>query len=243
MRTAVICDIHSNLEALEVVLAEIDRQWVDRIVHLGDIVGYNANPNECIEILMNKNIISIMGNHDAAVCGKGDLMWFNSAAKQALKWTKKTLKENCREYLTALPESLILDGTILLAHGSPENRDNYILDWVDAMRQFPVMKQMSVNICFFAHSHLPSLFVFHGKNHDIRNYDKHTLDRENYYLINFGALGQPRDGDPRTCFGIFDSDEMTVEFFRLKYDVATTAKKVEDADLNIYLAERLLAGI
>ena len=147
------------------------------------------------------------------------------------------------EYLRSLPETLILDDTILLSHGSPENRDNYILDWTDAMRQFIAMEKMSVSVCFFGHSHLPSLFVCRGSDHDLQNYDKHTLDMENRYLVNFGALGQPRDGDPRTCFGIFDTDEMTVEFFRLKYDVFKTAKKVERLNLNEYLVERLIAGV
>jgi diadenosine tetraphosphatase ApaH/serine/threonine PP2A family protein phosphatase len=243
VRYAVICDVHSNLEALEVVLAEIKRRGVDRVVHLGDIVGYNANPNECAEIFMEENITSIIGNHDAAACGLGDLQWFNSAAKKALRWTRQNLKPKCKEYLSTLPDTMVLDDKILLSHGSPESRDNYILDWIDAMRQFTVMKKMSVNICFFGHSHLPSLFVLQGKDHDLQNYDKHTLDRENCYLVNFGALGQPRDGDPRTCFGIFDSDEMTVEFFRLEYDISKAAAKVEKAGLDGYLVERLFAGI
>jgi len=243
MRYAVICDVHSNLEALEVVLAEIRRQEVDRIVHLGDIVGYNINPNECIEILRSENVESIMGNHDAAACGLDDPLWFNSAAKQAIIWTRKRLSKQNREYLRSLPEQLVLDGNILISHGSPENRDNYILDWMDAMRQFAVMENMSVKMGFFGHSHLPALFAYRGFNHDLEQAGKHTLDRNNLYLVNFGGLGQPRDGDPRTCFGIFDSDEMTVEFFRLKYDVIKCAKKVEAAGLDGYLAERLLAGV
>jgi predicted phosphodiesterase len=243
MRYAIICDVHSNLEALAVVLDEIKRQNVDRIVHLGDIVGYNANPNECIEIFLEENIASIIGNHDAAVCGLDDPLWFNSAAKQAIIWTREKLKPQHREYLRSLPEQMILDGTILLSHGSPENRDNYILDWMDAMRQFAVMEKVSVGICFFGHSHLPSLFAYRGFNHDLDQFGKHTLDRNNRYLVNFGGLGQPRDGDPRTCFGIYDTDEITVEFFRLKYDVLKCAKKVEKTGLDIYLAERLVAGV
>jgi predicted phosphodiesterase len=243
MRYAVICDVHSNLEALEVVLTEIKRQRADCIVHLGDIVGYNANPNECIEIFMEENITSIMGNHDAAASGLDDPLWFNSAAKQAIIWTREKLDPKNRKYLRSLPEQLIFEHTILLSHGSPENRDNYILDWMDAMRQFAVMEKLSVNFCFFGHSHLPALFAFRGFNHDLAQHGKHTLDKNNRYLVNFGGLGQPRDGDPRTCFGIFDSDEMTVEFFRLRYDVLKSAKKVENSGLDIYLAERLMAGV
>jgi predicted phosphodiesterase len=243
MRYAIICDVHSNLEALEIVLAEIKRQRVDKIVHLGDIVGYNANPNECIETLLGESVTSIMGNHDAAACGLDDPLWFNSAAKQAVIWTRSKLDQKKKEYLRSLPEQLILDKTILLSHGSPENRDNYILDWMDAMRQFAIMEKMSINICFFGHSHLPALFAYRGFNHDLDQYGKHTLDKSNRYLVNFGGLGQPRDGDPRTCLGIFDSDEMTVEFFRLRYDVLKCAKKVEKAGLDTYLAERLVAGV
>ena len=243
MRYAIICDVHSNLEALEAVLGEIHHHKVDRTVHLGDIVGYNANPNECIEIFKSEHIGSIMGNHDAAVCGLYELQWFNSAAKNALLWTRDKLKPKNNEYLRGLPEVMILDETILLSHGSPKNRDNYILDLMDATPQFAFMEKMSVWISFFGHSHLPSLFVRYGSDHDIQNYDKHTLARSNRYLVNFGALGQPRDGDPRTCFGIFDSGEMTVEFFRVKYDVGKAATKVEKAGLNSYLVERLYAGI
>jgi predicted phosphodiesterase len=243
MRYAIICDVHSNLEALEAVLAEIKRQGVDKTVHLGDIVGYNINPNECVEILRSENIESIMGNHDAAACGLDDPLWFNSTAKEAVIWTRKQLTKENREYLRTLPETLILDGDILLSHGSPENRDNYVLDWMDAMRQFGVMDKMSVKIGFYGHSHLPALFAFRGFNHDLEQTGKHTLDPNNVYLINFGGLGQPRDGDPRTCFGIFDTEAMTVEFFRIKYDVFKCAKKVEQAGLDGYLAERLIAGV
>ncbi|UCD57621.1 MAG: metallophosphoesterase family protein [Candidatus Hydrogenedentota bacterium] len=243
MRYAIICDVHSNLEALEVVLAEIKRQRVDQIVHLGDIVGYNANPNECVEIFVSENITSIMGNHDASCCGLDDPLWFNSAAKQAIIWTRGKLDPKHKEYLRSLPEQMVLEGKILLSHGSPENRDSYILDWMDAMRQFTVMENMSVDICFYGHSHLPALYAFRGFNHDLNQFGKHTLDRNNRYLVNFGGLGQPRDGNPRTCFGIFDSEEMTVEFFRLRYDVLNCADKVEKAGLDIYLAERLVAGV
>ncbi|MBI5117466.1 metallophosphoesterase family protein [Candidatus Poribacteria bacterium] len=243
MRYAIICDVHSNLEALEIVLAEIKRQKVDTVVHLGDIVGYNANPNECVEIFMAENITSIMGNHDAAACGLDDPLWFNSAAKQAVIWTRNRLDAKKKEYLRNLPDKLVLGKMLLLSHGSPENRDNYILDWMDAMRQFAVMEKMAVNICFFGHSHLPALFAYRGFNHDLEQYGKHTLDSNNRYLVNFGGLGQPRDGDPRTCLGIFDSEEMTVEFFRLKYDVLKCARKVEKAGLDTYLAERLIAGV
>ena len=99
MRYAIICDVHSNLEALESVLEEIDRQRVDRIFHLGDIVGYNINPNECIEIFRERNIDSIMGNHDGAACGLDDPLWFNSAARQAVIWTRKELDPKNRDYL------------------------------------------------------------------------------------------------------------------------------------------------
>ncbi len=243
MRYAILCDIHSNLEALEEVLAEVARQGVDRIVHLGDCVGYNANPNECVEMLMSENITSILGNHDAAACGLENPQMFNSAAKQAILWTRDKLKPKNKKYLGGLPETLVLNGTVMLSHGSPETRDNYILDQMDAMRQFGVMEQMGVNICFHGHSHFPSLFVFRGPEHDIGNHGKHILDKTNRYLVNFGALGQPRDGDPRTCFGIFDTDEMSVEFFRLKYDVLKAAGKIEGAGLDTYLIERLAAGV
>ena len=243
MRYAVICDVHSNLEALQTVLKEIKRQKVDQVVHVGDIVGYNANPNECVELFIKEGIASIMGNHDAATCGLAEIEWFNTSAREAILWTRKALKPKNMEYLKGLPETLILDDTILISHGSPGNRDNYLLDWTDAMKQFGFMEKMSVSVCFFGHSHLPSLFACRGAEHDIQNFNNHTLDRNNLYLVNFGALGQPRDGDPRTCFGIFDSDKMTVEFFRLKYDVFKAAEKVEKAKLNGYLVERLVAGI
>ena len=168
MKLAVIADIHSNKYALKSVLREVDRLDIQKIILLGDVFGYYPWAAEVYEMISKLDVIPIMGNHDAASCGLDDPLWFNSAARQAVIWTRNQLSPENRDYLRSLPEHIILEDTILLSHGSPENRDNYILDWMDAMRQFGCMEKMSVNIAFFGHSHLPALFAYRGFNHNLQ---------------------------------------------------------------------------
>ncbi len=243
MRIAIVADIHSNLEAFETVLEDIETQNVDRTICLGDITGYNANPNECIEIVRKKGIDSIMGNHDAACSGLETPWFFRSAARTAAVWTSEVLTEENRHFLRDLIPEINLNGVCLGVHGSPTSRDEYIFDWLDAMRQLQFLKERNVSICFFGHSHLPSFFSERGAHGKIEHRKPFILQPDNHYFINFGSVGQPRDSDPRTAYGIVEvNDQITIEFCRLEYDIETTCRKIKEANLPEQLARRLLIG-
>lgn len=242
MKYAIISDIHSNLESLEEVLREIDERGAERVVCLGDIVGYNANPNECIELVRERNIACIMGNHDAAASSLESLDYFNYAARSALIWTNRQLRERNRRFLAGLPEQKMIDSDFLMVHGSPLDRDTYLLSHYEALGQFPYLEERGVNSCFFGHSHRPVLYSYDSEVVG-EGLECHQLKKETYYLINPGSVGQPRDGDPRASFLLFDSDTFQIEVIRLDYDVNKTAKKVFAAGLDPILGERLYLGI
>lgn len=242
MKYAIISDIHSNLEALEEVLREINERGAERIVCLGDVVGYNANPNECIELVRERNIACIMGNHDAAASSLESLDYFNYAARSALIWTNRQLTERNQRFLAGLPEQKMIDSGFLMVHGSPLDRDTYLLSHYEAVSQIPYLEKKGVRICFFGHSHRPAL---HSYDAEVvgGGLKRHQLKRETYYLINPGSVGQPRDGDPRASFLLFDSDSFQIEVIRLNYDVDKAARKVFSAGLDPILGERLYLGI
>jgi len=168
MLIAIIADPHANLEALRAVLKEIDRRRPDQIFCLGDLTGYYANPNEVIDIIRERNIPTLMGNHDAAVCGLEDPWFFRNIAKKAVQWQIQELREDNRQWLSQVPAELTFNGRCLGVHGSPASRDEYIVDWLDAMRQLEFLNGRGINICFFGHSHRASLFCEHGDSPNAR---------------------------------------------------------------------------
>ncbi len=242
MRLAIISDVHGNLEAFRAVLDAIDKVGVDEIYHLGDIVGYNANPNECVDLMREREINAIMGNHDAAACGLEDPVFFRSAAKKAALWTRDVLRDDVREFLKGLPDEITFNSACLGVHGSPMSRDDYIIDWLDAMRQLEYLNGRPVDICFFGHSHKVSLFSERGTQHSLDVTCRHRLDANNRYFINPGAVGQPRDKDPRAAYCILDTESFSVDFGRAEYDVDLTCKKIREAGLPKQLARRLYQG-
>jgi diadenosine tetraphosphatase ApaH/serine/threonine PP2A family protein phosphatase len=242
MRFAVIADVHANLEALQAVLREIDAIGVDAIFSLGDIVGYNASPNECVDIIRERRIVSALGNHDAAICGLEDAWFFRAAARRAVEWTQQCLRDDNKEFLRGLPEEISFDSVYLGVHGSPLSKDDYIIDWLDAMRQLEYLEGRAVDVCFFGHSHRPAIFSEKGSNHSLDTYKTHALSADNRYFINPGAVGQPRDKDWRASFCIVDSERMTVELHRVPYDVDACCEKLREAGLPLELARRLKKG-
>ena len=162
MVVALIADLHANLEAMQAVLKEIQKRGVDKIVCLGDLTGYNANPNEVVDIVREKEIPTIMGNHDAAVCGLEDPWFFRASAKKAIEWQFEQLRDDNKRWLAQAPEQIAFNGTFLVVHGSPSSRDDYIIDWLDAMRQLEYLNGPDTNVCFFGHSHRPSFFSEKG---------------------------------------------------------------------------------
>lgn len=244
MRYAIISDIHSNLEALTAVMAEIDSLRVDGIVCLGDVVGYNANPNECIDILRSRGVPCIMGNHDARAASLSGSDGFNPLAHRALLWTVEQLTPDNKAYLAGLPSSLVIDGVFLVMHGSVDDTDRYIDGVEDAAGDFLLMRERAgVNTGFFGHTHVPITYIEIGAEVMTQLDDMIHLDAGCAYLINPGSVGQPRNHDPRASFALYDTDAGVVTFHKVDYDITLTASKIIDAGLPERLAERLKAGV
>ena len=241
MQIAIIADLHANLEATRAVFDELDRRKPDRIICLGDLTGYNANPNEVVDIVRERQIPTLMGNHDAAVCGIEDPWFFRAAAKKVIEWQCEQVREDNRRWLSSLPEQITFRGNCLGVHGSPSSRDDYIIDWLDAMRQLEFLNGRDVTACFFGHSHRPSFFSEKG-NTTFNSSNVRQLHPSNRYFINPGAVGQPRDRDPRAAFGIYDGEKMTFEFCRVDYDIDACQRKIIQAGLPDELAKRLSKG-
>jgi predicted phosphodiesterase len=246
MRYAIISDIHSNLEALKACLKEIDKLKVDGIVCCGDIVGYNTNPNECIELVRERHVACVMGNHDLRASGLDEPADFNLQAAVAIHWTRKELKEDNALFLKALPNTLVVDGRFLVFHGWVNDIDRYILGARDAMENFRLIKGdrkfKGISLAFFGHTHVPisyheadgTVFMDPDLNFRIKQGQNH--------LINPGGLGQPRDRDPRASFLVYDANKSAITFHRIEYDIQATAQKIVAAGLPERLAERLKLG-
>jgi len=244
MRTAVIADIHANLEALTAVLNRIRTLQVDEIVCLGDVVGYNANPNECIDIVRSEKILCVLGNHDVAASGLEEPDTFNPLARAAVLWTREQLTGESRKFLINLQRELSVRDFYLF-HGSIHDTDRYILyrdDAVDNFRELARLRQSPV-IGFFGHSHV--MTVLSEQNGIIATSLAHEdlfLQQSKRYLINPGSVGQPRDGDPRAAFLVYDDRDRNVTFYRIEYDLRRCQEKIINAGLPPRLAERLAWG-
>ncbi len=242
MRIAIIADLHANLEATKAVFEAIDAKNPDRVFCLGDLTGYNSQPNEVIDILRERDIPTILGNHDAAVCGLEEPWFFRAAAKKAIEWQLDVIRDDNRQWLMRAPEQIVFSRTCLGVHGSPSSRDDYIIDWLDAMRQLEFINGRDIHVCFFGHSHRPSFFSEKGPAQVVSPGTVHELRPVNRYFINPGAVGQPRDRDPRAAFGMFDLERMTFEFCRVDYNIDLCARKIMQAGLPMELASRLSKG-
>jgi len=224
VKYAVISDIHANLEALLSVLSDIDALRPGFVVCLGDIVGYGADPNACVDIIRERNIPSVMGNHDAAAAGVTEPCNFNPAAREAALWTRNELTEENADFLAALPDSIETEH-FLAVHGAISDPDKYILDYGDAEPEFYLMGRH--RLCFFGHTHVPARHK--------------SLSGPERFLVNPGSVGQPRDGNPRAAFLIYDTDT-GIEFRRAEYDIASAQEKIIESGLDKRLAERLSRG-
>jgi len=244
MRYAIISDIHANLEAFRVVLEEIERQRVDQIVCLGDLVGYNANPNECVELLLEREIPTIMGNHDAVTCGLLEPIDFNPIAKKAILWTRETLQAKYRDFLLQQPEQRRLNESVRLVHGSLLDRDQYLFSRQTIMDNVRQMRNEApeIRIVFFGHTHNQGAFVFARETLSLVTDNDFSIEDKGYYLINPGSVGQPRDQDPRAAYLLYDEEAGTIEFIRLPYDIEACKQKIHAAELPKELADRLDQG-
>jgi len=238
---AIFSDIHGNLEALKTVLEDIEKQNVDKVICLGDVVGYGPFPGECVELVRKTADICLMGNHDYAAIGKEPLEYFNSYAREAILWTRKRLSAGHLQYLKSLP-FVHIDGDITFVHSSPHRPEDwtYIITPRDAYPQF---EYLQTRYCFIGHSHVALGFARRNKDMRVLLEDiQHLNDAESKYILNVGAVGQPRDQDPRASYGIFDAEEKRFEFRRLEYDVQTTQQEMRKLGLPRYLIDRLMYG-
>lgn len=238
MRIAVLADIHANLEALEAVAGHAASQNIDRYVFLGDAIGYGANPNECMEWAGRQAPFFLMGNHEKAVIDLELREWFNPDAKEAIVWTAKVLQERHRQTIRELSYLRIQDG-LVFAHGTPEEPEkfHYLMTYHDAVRAF---RSFENRISFVGHTHVPSFFTYPSRKAGHFPGGVLKLEPAERYILNPGSVGQPRDGDRRAAYGIYDDRNLTFEIFRLEYDNEKAARKIRKAGLPKFLADRLL---
>ncbi len=232
MKIGILSDIHSNYEALSAVLQHASQQQPDMLVCLGDIIGYGANPNECIELIKSHCDIVILGNHDAALIQQDIAYSFTPHARAAILWTLSQITQANLQYLHTLPLTAHLD-CCFFVHSAPTSpeRWQYIIDENDATMHFSSFEEP---LCFVGHSHIPGIYTPEGK--------VEYIHRGMKYIINSGSVGQPRDGNPKACYGILDTEQWTFIHIRLPYSVGTAAKKILEAGLPSALAYRLFEG-
>ena len=240
MKYAIISDVHANLEALTAVLIKIDEIGVDQVVCLGDVVGYNASPNECCEIIRERGIPSILGNHDAVACEVEEPWGFNPVALAAAMWTREKLSEDNIDWLKSLPDALNF-GPFVGVHGAPKNHNTYLFTWEDILPHLSFLEEQNCSICMVGHTHSPAIFSTDGV-YTVDDDSRFALGSNKSFFINPGSVGQPRDRDPRAAFGLLDSTGNTYEQVRVSYPVERAANRVIEADLPQFLAERLALG-
>lgn len=240
---AILGDIHSNLEALLAVLEDVDKNKVDKIFSVGDIVGYGADPSRCIAIARERFEVSVMGNHDLAVTDKMELNWFNDYARKAIIWTQSRLSKEELQYL----DSLVLVEEyqdMIFVHGSlyePE-KFHYIFELHQVHRNFD--SQDDKKICFIGHSHYPFIAIsddVKGEISIVNGFETEIRPRCRY-LVNVGSVGQPRDNDPRARYVLYDSEKAQIEIRRVEYDVEKAVSKIISQGLPQILGERLYYG-
>jgi len=245
LRYLILSDLHGNLEALHAVLESSAAEY-DRVLCLGDLVGYGADPNAVTDWVRANSAVVVRGNHDRACAGLEDLAWFNPVARIAAEWTHTQLTTENRAYIAELPKGPIAIDGFQVMHGSLLDEDEYMVQPSDAGQAFPYLE---TSLAFFGHTHLQGGFEWaHSR---VRVIGRPTLGHkeavlelypDNAYLINPGSVGQPRDGDPRTAYALYNPDDEFLTYRRVPYDIATAQEKIHKADLPDILAHRLAVG-
>jgi diadenosine tetraphosphatase ApaH/serine/threonine PP2A family protein phosphatase len=250
MRYAVLSDIHGNLEALTAAMDALASERIDRYLCLGDVMGYGADPTACLARLQSCEALMIGGNHDLACLGKFDLSWFTTAARASLVWTRDQLSFTDLDVLRRLPLTATVE-PFTLVHGtlkSPE-RFEYLVDVAQAL---DTLKACRTLMCLVGHTHQPCVVEYDRLQHRLMRVltiaselsEIVFLDDANRfrYLVNPGSVGQPRDGDPRASFAVIDTEQRRLFFRRVPYDVAAAGRKIRQAGLPEFLADRLALG-
>ncbi len=242
MKIALISDVHGNLEALENVLRDIEKQGAEKIQFLGDAVGYGCNPNECVKLIASHCDIKLLGNHDYAAMGLEAVDNFNQLAQNSIQWTQEALTKKSIATLADFEmEADFL--SFHLVHSSPSEPDqwHYILTPAQAAKEFNAFDQPA---CFVGHSHLPTVYMLDDSN-EVVQFAKSSWQRmdNKKYIINIGSVGQPRDGDPRACYLLFDIESNMAQYQRVEYDIKKVQGKMLKANLPDFLIERLAVGL
>ncbi|PTX94697.1 metallophosphoesterase [Verrucomicrobia bacterium LW23] len=240
MRFGIFADVHSNLEALEAVLEDMQAQGVTNTVCLGDIVGYNASPRECLEIVRALGCPIVKGNHDEEASEQREVEHFNDLALASIKYSRSQLTKEHKEFIRALPLTRPVNSfTIVHSTLDQPGRWGYVFSCLDAEASFQYQK---TNLCFFGHTHVPHVFIRDTRVHEFF-YKKIDLQPDKKYFVNVGSVGQPRDNDWRSAYVIYDSSSNNIELRRVPYDIAKAQIKIKNAGLPMRLAERLANAV
>ena len=246
MRYLVLSDIHANLEAFEAVLTAAGPLTYERVLVLGDLVGYGADPNAVIDRIRElKPHALIRGNHDKVGSGLESPEGFNAVAKNAIRWTYEALSPENREWLAALPAGpLVVDDLIEICHGTPFDEDAYVFDDLDALRSLHAAER---DLCLFGHTHVQVGYALTGDQFTLTTIDDTRpltipLPGGGKHMVNPGSVGQPRDGDPRAAFAIADTDRREVTIHRTAYDIEHARARIVEEGLPDILAQRLALG-
>jgi len=239
MRFAIFGDIHANLEALQAVLADAEAHGVTHYVCLGDVVGYNANPHECVEIVRALDCPVVKGNHDEQASMTDDLSGFNPLAEEAINWTRRQLTDEDKQWLRDLKMvRQVRDFTIVHATLDTPHKWGYVFNQLDAAASF---NSQHTTLCFYGHTHAPRAYIREGSVKS-QVLDKLSIEAGKKYFINVGSVGQPRDGDWHAAYCLFYPDKQLVELRRIEYDIWTAQDKIVAAGLPQRLADRLALG-
>ena len=243
MRLGIFSDVHSNLEALEAVIAEYKDKRIDKYICLGDVVGYGANPNECCDIVRNMASVVVLGNHDAAVAGLMDYSFYYHEAREALDWCARQLTPENLSWLRDLPYMESMQD-LCFSHGSPIKPENFdyiftINQATDLLRNYDQIADVN----FIGHSHLTKSFALSlGEVNEVVA-RRFGLRRHRKYILTDGSVGQPRDYDNRACYTVFDQDTRVFEYYRVEYDIQSAAEKIFSARLATNFGKRLFLGV
>jgi len=241
MRYCIFSDVHGNREAFEAVLGAVSSEGVDGYLFLGDVVGYGADPQECVKMLQRLKPVSVLaGNHEWGVLDLLDIGYFNEDARAAILWTRSVMPQEALEYMRSF-ELVRRDGDLILVHGSLDQPEefNYVLDEASAAL---TLKLSQAPLCFLGHSHVSAFYHLDQGKAVYQPGPKIRCAPGNKYLINVGSVGQPRDGDPRAAYVIYDDKESVAEIKRVPYDIKTAQDKIVKAGLPPWLASRLTEG-
>lgn len=237
MKFGLFGDIHSNLEALEAVMEDMMAKGVEQMICMGDVVGYNASPAECLQMVRSLQCPIVKGNHDEEASEDRDISHFNPLAMESLMYSRKSLTDDQKDYLRSLPLQLsIEDFTVVHASLDAPARWEYIFSVDEAVNSFTYQR---TPVCFCGHTHVPKVFVQDGEKVFEFPFEKTKIDSSKKYLFNTGSVGQPRDGDWRAAYVIYDTDQQEAALHRVPYELVKTQQKILKANLSARLAERL----